>query len=72
MKTSNNKRLAHLATKMANDGQSIIGKVEHFFTVDTSSNCHIFRLRGSRYMGEIDMESRSTHNFNALFYKKTG
>ncbi len=26
MKTSNNKRLAHLATKMANDGQSIISK----------------------------------------------
>ncbi len=26
IKTSNNKRLAHLATEMANDGQSIIGK----------------------------------------------
>ncbi len=26
MKTNKNKRLAHLATKMANDGRSIIGK----------------------------------------------
>ncbi len=26
MKTSNNKKLAHLATKMEHDGQSIIGK----------------------------------------------
>ncbi len=39
--------------------------VNHIFTVDTPSNCPIFRPPGSRCMGEIDQES-STHNFNAL------
>ncbi len=40
-------------------------KIGHIFTVDTPSNCPIIRWQGSRSMGEIDQESRSTHNFNA-------
>ncbi len=41
-------------------------KVEHIFTVDTPSNYPIFHPPGSRCIGEIDQESRSTNNFNAL------
>ncbi len=41
-------------------------KVGHIFRVDTPSNCPICRSAGSRCMGEIDQESRSTHNLNAL------
>ncbi len=35
-------------------------KVGRMFRVDTSSNHPIFRPPGSRCMGEIDQESRST------------
>ncbi len=41
-------------------------KVGHIFTVDTPSNCPIFRPPGGRCMGEIDQESRRTNNVNAL------
>ncbi len=41
-------------------------KVRYTFTVDTPSNCPIVGQPGSRCMGEIDQESRSTHNFNTL------
>ncbi len=41
-------------------------KVGHIFRVDTPLDCPIFRSPGSRRMGEIDQESRSTQTVNAL------
>ncbi len=53
----------HLETDLTIKASYNVG---HTFTVDTPSNCPIFRQPGSRCMGEIDRESRSIYNFNAL------